>query len=228
MDFKIPLEKYEDYNLVVDGWPNLIYEKRSWIGLNAGIFLIRNCQWSIDFMKLWASMSPITSNYEKWGKTFKSIFKDKTFPEADDQSALVYLMLKEKHTWAARIYLENEYSLQGYWEGIVGTLDNVTDNHVRLERGVRTLRRRHAEKVSEFYGAMREQYLKDAGDGRGFGRRPFITHFTGCQPCSGDHNPTYGDSCWKEMGRALNFADNQYLHGCSGVYEEHNYIDDNG
>ncbi|KAH7847092.1 hypothetical protein Vadar_021759 [Vaccinium darrowii] len=38
MDFKPPMEKYKDHNLVVDGWPNLIYEKKSWVGLNAGVF----------------------------------------------------------------------------------------------------------------------------------------------------------------------------------------------
>jgi hypothetical protein len=43
-------------------------------------------------------------------------------------------------------------------------------------------------------------------------RRPFVKHFTGCQPCSGDHNPDYkGDVWWKEMERGLNFADNQVL-----------------
>ncbi|PRQ48229.1 putative xyloglucan 6-xylosyltransferase [Rosa chinensis] len=24
-----------------------------------------------------------------------------------------------------------------------------------------------------------------------------VTHFTGCQPCNGEHNPKYkGDACW--------------------------------
>ncbi|KAL7203660.1 hypothetical protein ACSBR2_016844 [Camellia fascicularis] len=40
MGFKPPLERYKSHNLVVDGWPNLIYEKKSWIGVNAGVFLI--------------------------------------------------------------------------------------------------------------------------------------------------------------------------------------------
>ena len=43
-------------------------------------------------------------------------------------------------------------------------------------------------------------------------RSPFVTHFTGCQPCSGEHNPMYkGDACVKGMQKALNFADNQVL-----------------
>lgn len=43
-------------------------------------------------------------------------------------------------------------------------------------------------------------------------RRPFVTHFTGCEPCSGDHNPIYSwETCNDAMQKALNFADNQVL-----------------
>lgn len=44
MDFKLPLDKYKNHNFVIYGWPKLIYEKKSWTGINAGVFLIRNCQ----------------------------------------------------------------------------------------------------------------------------------------------------------------------------------------
>ncbi|KAF8377658.1 hypothetical protein HHK36_031042 [Tetracentron sinense] len=212
MDFKLPLERYRDHNLIVHGWPNLIYENQSWVSLNAGIFLIRNCQWSIDFMDVWASMGPQSPDYDTWGKTQKSTLKDKLFPESDDQSALVYLLLKEKEKWADKIYLESEYCFEGYWLIIVGSLDKITNKYVEIERGVRRLRRRHAEKVSEYYGELREPYLKEAGHGKESLRRPFITHFTGCQPCSGDHNQMYsGESCRDGMEKALNFADNQVL-----------------
>ncbi|KAH0986340.1 hypothetical protein GBA52_013517 [Prunus armeniaca] len=41
-------------------------------------------------------------------------------------------------------------------------------------------------------------------------RRPFVTHFTGCEPCSGEHNPAYTwEACWKGMQKALNYADSQ-------------------
>ncbi|KAK6923161.1 Glycosyltransferase 34 [Dillenia turbinata] len=212
MEFTLPLGRYKAHNLVVHGWAHLIYEKKSWVSLNAGVFLIRNCQWSMDFMDVWASMGPQTPNYDSWGKIQKSIFKDKMFPESDDQTALVYLLLKERDKWADKIYLEGEYYFEGYWSEIIGTLENITSKHVEIERGVRTLRRRHAEKVGEFYGVLREEYLVEAGNGRGSWRRPFITHFTGCQPCSGAHNQMYaGQSCWDGMNKALNFADNQVL-----------------
>lgn len=212
MEFKLPLERYRDHNLVVHGWPQLIYEKKSWVSLNAGVFLIRNCQWAMDFMEVWASTGPQTPNYDRWGQILKSTFKDKIFNESDDQSALVYFLLKEKEKWADRIYVESEYYFEGYWEEIVGTLDNISHWYLEIERGVSSLRRRHAEKVSEHYGALREEYLKSAGYGKGSRRRPFITHFTGCQPCSGVHNQMYSaDTCWNGMQRVLNFADNQVL-----------------
>lgn len=212
MEFKIPLERYKDHNLVVHGWPNLIYEKKSWVGVNAGIFLLRNCQWSMDFPNVWAGMGPQSPDYPKWGQILRSTLKDKMFKESDDQSALVYLILKEKKKWGDMIYIENEYSLHGYWLGVVGKLNNITQKYLKIEKVVRKLRRRHAEVVSERYGAMRKPFVEDGSERKGGWRRPFITHFTGCQPCSGAHNPTYvGNSCWIEMERALNFADNQVL-----------------
>ncbi|KAL5543814.1 hypothetical protein UlMin_007598 [Ulmus minor] len=205
MEFKLPLERYVNHNLVVHGWSQLIYEKQSWTSLNAGVFLIRNCQWSMELLDSWTSMGPQSPDYEKWGPTQKALFKDKLFPESDDQSALIYLLLKEKEKWGEKIYIENEFNFEGYWLGTVDKLENITKRYREIEQKVGILRRRYAEKVSEFYGEIREKYLEDL-------RRPFVTHFTGCEPCSGDHNPTYTrEACWNGMQKALNFADNQVL-----------------
>ncbi|VFQ64135.1 unnamed protein product [Cuscuta campestris] len=212
MDFKIPLDKYRDHNLVVHGWPEMVKKKKSWVSVNAGIFLIRNCQWSMGFLDLWASMGPQTPEFQRWGQIQRSTLTDKMFPESDDQSALVYLLLTAGKNWTARIYVENEYSLHGYWVGVVGRLENVTEKYAEIGRRERRLRRRHAEAESERYAAAWEAHVAEGGDGRGGWRRPFVTHFAGCQPCSGDHNPEYGgDSCLVGMERAINFADNQVL-----------------
>ena len=43
-------------------------------------------------------------------------------------------------------------------------------------------------------------------------RRPFVTHFTGCNPCGGRPNEIYStESCAEGMRRALNLADDQVL-----------------
>ncbi|KAI3462676.1 hypothetical protein Pfo_019339 [Paulownia fortunei] len=221
MDFKLPLDRYKAHNLVIHGWPNLIYEKKSWTSINAGVFLIRNCQWAMDFMDVWAKMGPQTPDYDKWGEILRTTFKDKIFPESDDQSGLVYLLLKEKDKWGDKIYVETGYYFEGYWMEIVGTFDNITDKYMQIEEEVPRLRRRHAEKVSESYASVWEEYLKEAGYGRGSWRRPFITHFTGCQPCSGDHNQMYsGQTCFDAMQKALLFADNQVLRNYGFVHPD--------
>ncbi|KAL1107257.1 hypothetical protein V6Z11_D03G031400 [Gossypium hirsutum] len=212
MEFKLPLQRYKNHNLVVHGWPELIYDKKSWTSLNAGVFLIRNCQWSMDLIETWSNMGPISKDYKKWGEIQRSTFKDKLFPESDDQTALIYLLYKHKEKYYDHIYLEGEFYFEGYWVEIFGRYENTTEMYLAIERGTAELRRRHAEKVSEQYGAFREEYLKSAGNGKGSWRRPLITHFTGCQPCNGDHNKMYdGESCWNGMVKALNFADNQVL-----------------
>ncbi|KAK9135263.1 hypothetical protein Syun_014593 [Stephania yunnanensis] len=224
MEFKLPLERYREHDFVVHGWPELIYEKKSWLSLNAGVFLIRNSQWSMEFMDVWASMAPLSPDYDTWGKILKSTFKDKVFPESDDQSALVYLMLKNKVRWGDKIYVEKDYYFEGYWVEILRTLDNISESYVAVDRGVAELRRRHAEKVSEHYAVSREAYLEEAGIRWGNGKRPFITHFVGCQPCSGDRNKIYSqESCWDGMQRALGFADNQVLRNFGFVHSDVRY-----
>ncbi|XP_062155890.1 glycosyltransferase 6-like [Alnus glutinosa] len=215
MEFKLPLDRYKAHNLVVHGWPNMVYEdkdNKSWTGLNAGVFLIRNCQWAMDLIDIWASMGPKSPNYEKWGHVLQMTFKDKPFPLPDDQSSLIYLLFTNKPKWGDKTYLESEYYFQGYWIGLVKMYDNIAKRYTKIDIHTPILRRRHAEKLSEYYAALREPYLENAGYESGNGKRPFVTHFTGCQPCNGEHNPLYaGDMCWNEIQRALNFADNQVL-----------------
>ncbi|KAJ7944538.1 Glycosyltransferase 6 [Quillaja saponaria] len=224
MEFKLPMERYKNHNLVVHGWPNMVYEdkdNKSWTGLNAGVFLIRNCQWSMDLMDAWSKIGPWTPNFEKWGQILKSMFKDKPFPLPDDQSALIYLLFTEREKWEVKVYLEGEYNLEAYWKGVEGKLENISEVYREIEEGTTSLRRRHAEKLSYWYGASREKYLKEKGLNPWNGRRPFTTHFTGCQPCNGEHNPSYdGNACWREMERALNFADNQVLRNYGFVHKD--------
>ncbi|KAJ3691968.1 hypothetical protein LUZ60_012318 [Juncus effusus] len=216
MDFFLPLDRYKNYNLVVNGWPDLVYKSKSWTSLNAGVFLIRNCQWALDFMDEWASMGPQSPDYDRWGKIQTSTFKDKLFPQSDDQSGLVYLILTGKDNFREKIYLENEYYFQGYWLDIVGRLANISAKYEKMEKnGPAMLRRRHAEKNFLSYAKERMKQLEVKEwtfTGQNGLKRPFVTHFTGCQPCSGDRNKIYStSSCVEGMNKALNFADDQVL-----------------
>ncbi|PKA53631.1 Glycosyltransferase 6 [Apostasia shenzhenica] len=217
MEFELPLSRYRSHNLVVHGWPNLIYENRSWTAINAGVFLIRNCQWSLDFLARWARLGPQNPDYARWGQILRAELPDKLFPDSDDQSALIFLLLREKQRWGDKIYLESEFYFEGYWLEIVGRLEGIAERYMEMERKEPALRRRRSEKVEASpnrewrQGRLAAEGAEESGR-EGWRRRPFITHFTGCQPCSGDHNEIYSaESCYRGMVKALNFADDQVL-----------------
>ncbi|PVH34350.1 hypothetical protein PAHAL_8G202500 [Panicum hallii] len=224
MDFALPLERYAGSDLVVYGWEAEVYEERSWVGLNAGVFLIRNCQWALDLMDAWARMGPAYPEHAAWGKALREELSGKPNDESDDQSALVYLLAKDPggRRWANRTRLETGYYFQGYWAEIVGRLDGVASRYEAVERGrgaaAAGLRRRHAEREHPRYAAARDAALRaagvpgPAGGGQKGWRRPFVTHFTGCQPCGGAPNRMYTRRrCAEGMRRALAFADDQVL-----------------
>lgn len=97
MTFELPLHKYENYNMVMHGWDDAVYDKRSWLGLNAGVFLLRNCQWSMDMLHAWAPMSPKGTIRDKAGVLLTKALPDRPAGEADDQSGLVYLMVTDRY-----------------------------------------------------------------------------------------------------------------------------------
>lgn len=209
MEFEIPLEKYDDYNMVVHGWEGVVFEKRSWLGLNAGSFLIRNCQWSMDLMERWASMGP----KGPMGAAFKDILSD-FLPDrprnpTDDQAAFVYLMIKEKEKWAGKLKMELEYFLSGYWLELMDGFEAMEEKYREMEKregaGIAreekmVVRRGRAREKSSMEGVAVQE------------RRAFVTHFTGCQPCSGHHNGIYtAEQCQTGLVRALNYGDDQVL-----------------
>lgn len=183
MFFELPLHTYGQYNLVVHGWETEVFEKKSVMGLNAGSFLLRNCGWSFKFMDRWASMGPKGPIRDLAGRMQSALLPDRP-PDypGDDQAALIYFMIREHDLWGDKILLERRYNLNGYWLDIVGSMESIET----IERAKKEVRRP--------------------------GPRSFVTHFAGCQICTGNRNPAYKEhQCEHEMERALNFADNQVL-----------------
>ncbi|MCO5548072.1 hypothetical protein L7F22_001529 [Adiantum nelumboides] len=129
MVFELPLEKYKDYNFILHGWEKEIYEKNTWVGLNTGSLLIRNCQWSLDLIDAWAPMGPKGKVREEGGKVLTEALVGRPAFEADDQSALIYLLIAQKDLWKDKVYLENSYYLHGYWVAIVERLEEVMEKH---------------------------------------------------------------------------------------------------
>jgi xyloglucan 6-xylosyltransferase len=132
MVFELPLEKYEGYNFVLHGWEKEVYEKRTWVGLNTGSLLIRNCQWSLDLLDAWAPMGPKGAVREEAGKILSAALEGRPDFEADDQSALIYLLITQRDVWGDKVFLESSYYLHGYWVAIV---DKYEENMVKSHPG---------------------------------------------------------------------------------------------
>ncbi|XP_044477636.1 probable xyloglucan 6-xylosyltransferase 5 [Mangifera indica] len=129
MVFEIPVAKYDKYNLVVHGYPDLMFDQKSWIALNTGSFLFRNCQWSLDLLDAWAPMGPKGVVREEAGKILTANLKGRPAFEADDQSALIYLLLSQKDKWIDKVFLENQYYLHGYWAGLVDRYEEMVEKY---------------------------------------------------------------------------------------------------
>ncbi|CAE5957875.1 unnamed protein product [Arabidopsis arenosa] len=127
--FEIPLPRYENHNLVIHGYPDLLFNQKSWIALNTGIFLLRNCQWSLDLLDAWAPMGPKGTIRDEAGKILTAYLKGRPAFEADDQSALIYLLLSQKDKWIEKVYVENQYYLHGFWEGLVDRYEEMIEKY---------------------------------------------------------------------------------------------------
>ncbi|KQK22017.1 hypothetical protein BRADI_1g64570v3 [Brachypodium distachyon] len=119
MLFEPPWEKYAGHNLVLHGWDEAVYGFKDWLGVNAGSFVIRNCQWSLDLLDAWARMGPRGPVRDKYGKIFGDALSNRGAYEADDQSAIVYLLVTERAKWGDKVFLESSYLLHGFWVSIV-------------------------------------------------------------------------------------------------------------
>ncbi|KAA8548943.1 hypothetical protein F0562_000627 [Nyssa sinensis] len=128
MAFEVPWERYRDHNFVMHGWNEMVYDQKNWIGLNTGSFLLRNCQWSLDILDAWAPMGPKGKIREEAGKILTRELKDRPVFEADDQSAMVYILETQRDKWGDKVYLESAYYLHGYWGILVDRYEEMMEN----------------------------------------------------------------------------------------------------
>ncbi|XP_047938538.1 probable xyloglucan 6-xylosyltransferase 5 [Salvia hispanica] len=119
MVFQIPFHRYRSSNMIIHGYPDMLFKEKSWIALNTGSFLLRNSQWSLDLLDAWAQMGPRGRPREEAGKILTSSLKGRPALEADDQSALIYLLISQKERWMKMVSIESSYCLHGFWESLV-------------------------------------------------------------------------------------------------------------
>ncbi|KAK4774958.1 hypothetical protein SAY86_009893 [Trapa natans] len=129
MVFEIPLSKYSNHNLAIHGYPDLLFDEKSWIALNARSFLIRNCQWSLDLLDGWVTMGPKGPLREEGGKILSANLMGRPDFDADDQSALIYLLISQRDKWLDKVFIENSYYLHGYWVGLVDRYEEMIEKY---------------------------------------------------------------------------------------------------
>nr|DAD31344.1 TPA_asm: hypothetical protein HUJ06_010195 [Nelumbo nucifera] len=90
--------------------------------------LSKNCQWSLDLLDDWAPMGPKGPIRDEAGKILTANLKGRPAFEADDQSALIYLLISKKE-WMNKVFLENSYYLHGYWAGLVDRYEEMMEKY---------------------------------------------------------------------------------------------------
>eukprot|EP00245_Coleochaete_scutata_P018185 TRINITY_DN9313_c0_g3_i1.p1 TRINITY_DN9313_c0_g3~~TRINITY_DN9313_c0_g3_i1.p1 ORF type:complete len:440 (+),score=85.52 TRINITY_DN9313_c0_g3_i1:112-1431(+) len=184
MAFDIPLDEYDQagLNIIFPGAETQVYDKADWLGVNAGIFVMRNCDFSMEFLDMWMELGR-RENRVPNGKIISEEIPGRPQDwEADDQGALVYLLRKHRDEWSGLVKLEESYRLHGYWSMLVDSMDDWWKN---------------GNQPCEKEGCPE--------------RWPFITHFCGCKLCFGKY-ATDLDKCLATFNIAYHFADNQVLH----------------
>ncbi|KAJ0111850.1 hypothetical protein Patl1_01023 [Pistacia atlantica] len=67
--------------------------------------------------------------WDRAGKILTKELKDRPAFEADDQSAMVYLLATQRDKWGDKVYLESEYYLHGYWGILVDRYEEMIDKY---------------------------------------------------------------------------------------------------
>ncbi|CAI5474137.1 unnamed protein product [Closterium sp. Yama58-4] len=127
MKFELPWRKYKDVSMVVPGWDDLVYKHRDWVGLSTGSFLLRNNQWSLDLLAKWAAMGARGRAREEAGRVLTAQLKGRPEFEADDQSALVWLLVSGRERWGRHVHLESKFYLHGYWVNLVNRFEEMME-----------------------------------------------------------------------------------------------------
>ncbi|GAQ83721.1 Galactosyl transferase [Klebsormidium nitens] len=185
MAFEVPLDKYKEHNLVLTGKRKDVVENPHWLGLNAGIFLMRNCDWSVRLMDALMAIgekgivrnsSAFLLNDVVAGRAEAS----DDWP-ADDQCTLIYLLSTQAHLWGDMTFLDEEIHYHSWW---VDTLERLP------------------------------QLVQGNGVTGPEGKWPFISHFTGCKFCHQQFgDDTRYDTCLENFDRIYHFANDQVLKG---------------
>ncbi|KAL2634826.1 hypothetical protein R1flu_006305 [Riccia fluitans] len=129
MVFEPPFESYKGTNLILWGDEEGVFKEKSFYAINAGILIIRNCQWSLDFFDTLIPMGPQSTRDEYGAMLSKFVTKRPVPMQSDDQAAIVYMLTTEKEKWAPKTFFENNYILSGSWPSITKDFEKLMAEH---------------------------------------------------------------------------------------------------
>lgn len=115
MKFEIPFERYSGHDLVMWGQPKELYtDGDAHMGLNTGVLLVRNTKWSRDFFGEVAKLGFGNGKlHEKLMMKKLGVYNWALF----DQNGFAYVLKYWKQKLNKKlVYLENSYTLNGYWK----------------------------------------------------------------------------------------------------------------
>ncbi|XP_065616712.1 probable xyloglucan 6-xylosyltransferase 3 [Quercus suber] len=72
-------------------------------------------------------MGPKGAVRDEAGKILTANLKGRPAFEANDQSALIYLLISRKDEWMDKVFVENSYYLHGYWAGLVDRYEEMME-----------------------------------------------------------------------------------------------------
>jgi xyloglucan 6-xylosyltransferase len=133
MLFEAPFDSYDrdGINMVMWGYEKGFFVDKSWVAFNAGVFIIRNCQWSLDLIDKWSPMGPSGRVQVEYGKMLTSFLSNRVedYP-ADDQSALAYLILTDEAVKSkVKLVDLQEYMVSAWWVEVVDTYEQSMEKY---------------------------------------------------------------------------------------------------
>ena len=129
IDFQLPLDEYDaaGYNLVLWGEPRMVDDPNprapSYFGLNAGVMLMRNNDWTRAFLgKILEAGADLAASTATQGAVLKGMCDRAYDCVVSDQSTIVYLLNTQPELWRRQTLLEKRFTLNGHWSEFAGHL----------------------------------------------------------------------------------------------------------
>lgn len=113
MSFNIPFEKYDGKDFIVYGSENYIFENPDGeFGANTGVYLLRNTEWSREFMDLVATFGFNDGRARE--EELKSLFKNVKHGLME-QNAIIYILNKFPKFFN-KTFIEDMFGFNLYWK----------------------------------------------------------------------------------------------------------------